>query len=243
MRNMSYNALSLSRDSLGELIKEYCEKNFTENSFKEIKHVYSNQYRAEFIADKEKITLDFYYKGDGSTSISLSGENQEKAKLIAEYIKKSNNNNADSKNVKISLKNINNDIVDLTNEFIKELVDVELKDEFIDSCSSQWKYRSKYGDELSLSYYPTTHSFLLQGKPLYLYNHVISLLSEFLNLNDTIKLNEALYSVKVNQEKIKEDLDFFLDKSRLIFNEDILRLFSTAVMHMQIKVINCPDYS
>lgn len=242
MSTNPYKNLNLNRATLNDFILSYCIENcIAEDSFNPIHQVNgkSIQQRAEIKLGKRTVRIDFYYCGDGTTTISPD-KNDDQSIAIADYIK-DNAKTTDKKNDWLVIRDLKNDTLELLIEFINEL-GVELTHKDIRKSEYKlWQYKSKkYQDNVTIKYYDN-NTFMLQGKPLFLYNEIMSFLSEYIPLKETLK-SSVFYSISLDTKKLLKSTEEYLPNSYKCFNEDVKNMIATSVAYMEIN-INLPEYS
>lgn len=226
-----YSKLSIDKEKLSDWIKLWCEENIVG---KYDIHSVDNNNRIQYTIDNEgkTIKIDFQKCAGGLLTICPKvGTNIPISMEIAENIyKRVGNVLKDSpfaKGYSICLDEENFDIII---ELLKEMDGVTLKNYSENDQEKQAKYKlyrfvGPAGDTIVIKYYPNTTRMQMQGKPLFIFNEVVSMLSENNDKQDDVVDASLKYcNIDMKEEDIYEemeevlgsDLYKFLSKSQRI---------------------------
>ncbi|MFA4132529.1 MULTISPECIES: type II toxin-antitoxin system RnlA family toxin [unclassified Brevibacillus] len=241
-----FSRLHLDRTKLPVWISEYCDKYFEESKASEISLINSvNQYRCLIIGDNKEITLDFYYNGDGTTTIYPgAGKNPDiSLKIATEILTKLEYKERDAINQSYSIHPLKQDDFQLLIEYLDSLEDVKLHNKSINTSNHYvlYQYQSKIGDRITLKYY-TNQRLQVQGKPFYLYQEVTCLLSEYFPFEEMLKKQAEFFNVQINPVEIRSEMQELLPTSYNILDEQLRKILSVSIAYQKID-IELEDYS
>ena len=251
MADNKFSKLLFDRSKIPSMINNWCELNL-EGDYK-INHTDSSQ-RAMYsiiTADKE-IKIDFINaKGGAITIFPGVGKNQDASLMIAEYIydniapelSKTPFSNG------LSIKMSYDDFVTIIN-FLDEYDDIERvnyskKDEVGKAKYELYKYKSVFDDTVVLKYYTNTKRLQIQGKPLYLFNEIISLIGLDEKKADAIvDAHIEMCNLDLTKEEIDGELLGILGEDLYSYLTITQRAFlNSSIVLSKIRVDNLEDYS
>lgn len=162
------------------------------------------QYRFEFKVQENKSTLDIYQKDDGTTTFRPTGQNISNAKLLKEAIERKGLRN--TKENKTHTFILDQEWTSLTLEYLKDLEGVECV-ETEDINYTLFKFKSYIGDKLTIKVFKNS-KVTVQGKPLYLYNEFLSIVSHSpkVTLEDVVNLANQFNDTVGETEDIRGDI-------------------------------------
>lgn len=209
-----YSKLSIDKEKLPNWIKLWCEENIT-GKFN-IKNVDGTS-RIQYTIDNEGkiIKIDFQKCAGGLLTICPNvGTNIPISMEIAESIYKRVGNalkdSPFSGGYSILLEEENfNVIIDL----LKEMEGVTLKNYSENNQEKQAKYRlyrfvGPEGDTVVIKYYTNTSRMQMQGKPLFIFNEVVSMLSENGDKQDEVVDASLKYcNIDMKEQDIYEEME------------------------------------
>lgn len=239
-----FSCLYLNRDNILPDIKEFCSQEFKDfkTSGLELVNEGNHQYRCTIIGDNKKVLVDFYYRDDNTTTIQPKvGEQTDISMKLALYIR-SKVQTTDVKGSSYSIK-AEEETFQLVLEFFDGLDDVELIYQDITNQNGYviYQYQSKIGDRLTLKYF-TNHTLQVQGKPLYLYQELTCLLSEYYPFEQAVKNQQEFFSVPIDPLEIRSEIQQFLPEAHKILGETLIKVLTPSITYMKID-IDLPDYS
>ncbi len=240
-----FKGLHLDRDKLPEYINEFCQNTFAQYNVSEISQMSGPQHRCEIVGDGKEFLVDFYFNGDGTTTIQPKvGKNQDTSlKLATEILTKLQYKGTDTRGSSYSVSPIEKEDVSLVIEYLSELEGVELVNR---SCNTSNKYelfqfKSKIGDKITLKYYENKR-FQIQGKPLYLYQEVTCLLSGYFPFDEMIKKQSEFFSVDIDPKEVRTEMQELLPNAYAILDETLRKILSASLAYRNID-IQLEDYS
>jgi RNase LS, bacterial toxin DBD domain/RNase LS, bacterial toxin N-terminal/RNase LS, bacterial toxin len=246
-----FKELNLDRTRLQESIRKFCEANNCQN-YKYLSDKPS-LHQVEYSQDDCKVMVNFHLNKNGTTTINPKvGKSQEKGEELAIYLKDKLVGDS-RKSISVSIKNIKESNFDLLVEFFREmngenpgetLVSVSVGAE--DKVRKIVKISSQYNDSLTLTYFLSTDSLLIQGKPLYIYDQTCYFLTEFTDLSGFLTIvhkgEEVPNTINVDGNAIENMLKALLPNAYTNVGDGILRMIRTSYT---LKDISIPleDYS
>lgn len=179
-------------------------------------------------ANEPDALLVFYYKKDGTTTISTSrGSNKQRSEELATIVSEnclfSNLDNI-SLYVKVSRDDFNDAIA-----YLAEECDATLDSETNISGGKQYQYSGSRGDRLTIKFFDKKQAMQVQGKPLFLYSDLIEILCELLPYEQIVKPQFEARKIECTTTEILSELqvalpnayDFLQDKTRAIISPSL----------------------
>lgn len=245
MANSSFGRLNIDRSKLKDYIKEFCDQEFAAFTIEDIKLVSdkANQHRCKFAADGKNYTVDFYFNGDGTTTIQpIVGKETHSQIMLATYIVSRIDPKVARASVDYSVR-LEKGAVDILVEYLLQLSGVRKLEEVVSPDESYilYKFIGPTGDKLVFKYYKNG-TFQIQGKPLYLYHEVSCFLSEYLPFDQVVDTQQQAYCIKLDSAEIKQEIIDLLPKAHTILDPTLQNILVASLAFKKID-INLPDYS
>ncbi|MDM3856824.1 MAG: type II toxin-antitoxin system RnlA family toxin, partial [Aphanizomenon gracile PMC649.10] len=253
----NFKDLNLDRKCLKDCIEKYCyENNFQLLSYAPVVANKESHYRLTYKHEDVEVKVDFHFNGNGTTTINTKVGKplyHEKGEPLANFIKQNILTDANP-SITVSTRNIEEEIFSLLVLFLEQAIDEDKKTkEFLleDSDSSLIQTRIKvtsinYQDSLIITYYKTTKSLLIQGKPLYSYSQVSYFLAEYLDYNGFMEIvykgSEMPNKINVDTDTINKNLQSLLPHAHAQVGDVIMKMLTTSYTLKDID-IHLPDYS
>ena len=234
----------INREEIGTSISKIGQEQWTTFEASELVKT-GNQYRCQIVADGKNAILDFYFNGDGSTTISPTGTNKEISLTIKTILEKSCTYSNDTEGKTYSFKKLPTEWSEKLIQYLTTLVKDEPVFNKIEKqpVHEVYKFTSSIGDTLVINIY-TNGTITLQGKPAYLYSEAISFLSycESISVDDIVDTINNLHNVDVKTEDVRNEMEVLLPRSYKNLDEMILKLLSPSISLRKIKM-PLEDYS
>ncbi len=236
METMSYKRLNLNR----ALIKDAITVEGTTVSGPEEKGnetlftVFENGIRVALLA--------VYFNQDGSTSISAKGNTAEveKGGELAKRVKDTCLF-SDRASVELSLKMSEQDFNDALEYLIEECSAEETEVKDING-GKQYKLTGASGDTLMVKYYTRRKAMQVQGKPLALYDDLITMLCELLPYEEVVQSQLKQIKVQVAPGVVRDILEGRLPNAYGFLSEKVRSIISPALALSQVD-IELDDYT
>ncbi|GGD40952.1 hypothetical protein GCM10012288_13780 [Malaciobacter pacificus] len=234
-----FKNLYLKRELIIDAINSYSDNtNF-------VKEEGSAKDRKNYIINSEgkEVKIGIFFKSCGETTLNPKiGKNQEIGTNIATHIKEyAKMSEFSQKNITFSNKNIIDENFDLLLEFLKEQFTVKEPLD-VNGKGKQYIINNELGqDSFSIIRYNNKNTFF-QGKPLGIFLEIYSLLTELLNLEDIIIVNEEVYKIEIDKNNVKEELSCFLPRSYDYIDDTNKKILQTSLTLKKID-IDLPDYT
>lgn len=242
-KNSIFGSLYLDRDQIEPDINEFCGRKFASFSMPGLVVVNAGNglNRCTIIGDNKEITVDFYFRADGTTTIQPAvGANQDVSFELAHYILQKAPY-ADVKGVDYSVK-IGEEF-DTLLEYLEALEGVQQT--YTDLTGQNgyklYQYRSKFGDRITLKYF-ANKTLQIQGKPMYLHQEVSCFLSQFFPFDDVVKKQGEVFSVPLDPVEVRDEIMRVLPTAHNILDEQLLKILTASLAFKKID-ITLPDYS
>ena len=237
-------SIFIDRKIIKELIVEIGNTNWSEFDASDLVQN-GVPYRCNIIANGKNATLDFYYKGDGSTTITPTGKNMEISSVIKALLEEKwvYTNNSDSKTY--SFRKLPEEWSTKLVEYLSSLASENIVHNKINQnpVHDAYKFTSSIGDTLTVNLYETG-TVTIQGKPAYLYGEAISLLSycESVTVDDIVDTVNNFHNVDIKISDVRAEMSTLLPCSYGNIDDMILKLLSPSISLRKIKMPQ-EDYS
>ncbi len=168
-----FKRLNLDRNKLYSWICEFCEEEFDVYDVQELEMVNenNNQFRFVIIGDAKEITLDLYFRNDGTTTLQPQvGTNPDLSLKLASFIIQKVEYKKDTiRNSSYSVKPIEADNVNLLVEYLTTVDGVQLIQNGYNSSNKYniYQFSGHIGDRITIKYYDNKR-LQIQGKPMLL---------------------------------------------------------------------------
>ncbi|MGF3076880.1 viroplasmin family protein [Facklamia sp. P12955] len=234
----------INRDELINSILKIGHEQWESFEASELEKV-GNQYRCKILADGKDATLDFYFKKDGTTTVSPTGTNKDISLTIKNILEERCNYSNIEDGKTSSFKRIPHE---WSEKLINYLETLDIDESVFKEVETQPKHKvykitSKIGDTLVINIY-ANGTITLQGIPAYLYSEAISFLSycECVSVNDIVATTNNFHDVDVKTEDVRNEMEVLLPRSYRNLDEMILKLLSPSIVLRKIKM-PLEDYS
>ena len=246
-----YSKLVFDSSSINDWITQWCELNL-EGDF-DIKSKDTDQ-RISYtiINDDKEIKIDFIKAKGGALTIYPSvGKNTDISELIAEdiYLRISSNLNKSPFANGFSIKMPYDDFVILI-DLLKEYDDIHIEnyskfDEPEKPVYEQYRLKSDLNDSVVVKYYNNTGRLQVQGKPLYLFNEITSLICQSEeNAGAVVDAHIELCKLTVERDELNEELMAILGADVYNFMTVTHRaMFNTSIVLSKVCIEGLDDYS
>ena len=234
----------INREKIKQLIDEAGIKNWQQFEASELIKT-GNPFRCTIIADGKKAMLDFYYNGDGTTTISPTGSNLEISTTIKVILEEgcTYSNNTEGKTY--SFKKLPSQWAEKLIEYLTTLVAESAVHEQVDKqpIHNVYKFTSNIGDTLIINLYENG-TLTLQGKPAYLYGEAISFLSycDSVSVEDIVDTINHFHDIDIKTEDVRSEMEVLLPRSYRNIDDMVLKLLSPSISLRKIKM-QLEDYS
>lgn len=211
-----FNDLMLNRKNIKQAIEFFCKCNYGQFDISETKNERYIRYNINF--DSNNMFLDVFFNKKGGTTLQVNnGKNLEEKQKLAKYISESElcKQDIDTKlNRTIVFKKVSLD------DF-EAILKITLEDEYysatICKCYNEnsiiVKLEGCWSDKVTLTYFKTTSTVLLQGRPLALFSTISSLFNELIDINGMVDSLSTTYQIDISPESIEEQYVALLPNS------------------------------
>lgn len=215
MSDNKFSKLQIDIDNMEELIKFWCEQNL--EAAPTINRINKGG-RVSFLVKESKgdIQIDFIEcVGKRYTIFPKVGKRQSESLLIAEYLLECINNSASVKtNIGngfsiVTTRDVFNDVIELLNDSDEvECIEIKKFDEEYKPQYTQYKFKSKFGDQIVMKYFDKTSRLQIQGKPLYLFEIVQDILiSDESTAEGLVDANIKYYSIDMKKDDLYAEME------------------------------------
>lgn len=198
-----------------------------------------NAHRCNIVADEKSAMLNFYFNGDGTTTITPTGKNLEISRTIKALLEDGCKYHNPVQAKSFSFKNIPQEWVLKLVEYLTSLDGVKFKHKEVKATPVHdcYQFTSKIGDKLTVNIYKTG-TLTLQGKPAYLYREAISLLSycDDVSIDDIVDTINNFHSIDVKITDVRDELKTLLPRSYDNIDDMVLKLLSPSISLRKVKM-------
>lgn len=238
--------LNLIRENLKLYISEFAEMTFSSFEIGDINLINAGngQHRCKVVGDNQEISIDFYYKQDGTTSLSPIPPGSQLSIDLALFIVGKINPTMAAPNASYSVKNMLNDDVKFVIEYLDELKShgvEKLEEVWSDKGYRLYKYKGPNGDKIVVKHF-LIGTLQVQGKPLQLFQEITSLLSQYLPFDEAVHEQEKCYNISLDIDEINTEIEQMLPSAHGIIDEVLKKILVQSLALRKID-INLPDYS
>lgn len=234
-----FKKLNLNRENIIPSINKFCGiyfKNYTvDDRFEEKGPI---RRRLKILADDRDFHIDFHFNtSDGTTTIEVNGADKVGLKgELAKYIKDNCllGNNCDNKWFVVN--NIDKSdfesILDIIGEsdYYKETIRSEqLQGSFIYQC------KGNYDEKVTINYYYNNAKVVVQGRPLLLFNEIITMFSELIDTDEIPKAFNDCYDLKVEKDSVIKQYEIKMPNSYDKHEPKLKKVLLQAVYNTNIK--------
>ena len=250
MEKRRYSKLVIDKDKLPDWISSWCQENLKGNW--EINSTEKSDF-IQFVInnDKDIIKINFTKCNGGLLSINPNvGVKTSISIQIAEYIYERVKNVLKDSPYSYGFSiNISEDdfktIIDLLNE-IEGVQQMNYSTSFEKGKAPYYlyKFQGPVKDSVTIKYFLSTNRMQLQGKPLWLFNEIVAMVSENgVEMSDVIDAQLRCYNVELDKKEVYEEMECVLGKSLFEFLSNALKaILSTSFVFAKID-ITMLDYS
>ncbi len=191
--------------------------------------------------DGNYATIDFYFRGDGLTTINWQvGTCQQLSKEIASYVKEKCLVRL-RENQPISLKAFPRAHCDELIHYLCDDIGALIKNTVADESLSKVTLQGPYKDTITLTHYKNG-TFLLQGRPLHLFNEARSYLSVILQYEGIIEEQIKTLGVDIDKQAIHDEFESLYPRS-CDYLDEITKIFLRTAITFKKVSIPIDDYS
>lgn len=246
-----YSKLLFDSSKISEWINIWCEHNL--EGYFNIECTDSKQRIAYVIKNAGKeIRIDFIKANGGALTISPNvGKNQDVSELIAEYIfSRISSYIAKSPYANgFSMKMSEEDFRILI-DFLSEYENITNESHFIQDEPGKPKYelyrfKSDLNDSVVVKYFNNTNRIQIQGKPLYLFNEITSLLCKAEhNAESVVDAHIELCNLNVSRSELDEELRAILGEDAYNYMTISHRaMLDSSIVLSKVRINGLDDYS
>lgn len=243
-----FKELNIDKSRLEDEVKKY----FSTHGV--TKHVFSEQNkfrRLEYLVGKDKVMIDFYFLQNGTTTIKYKvGSHQELGKELASYLY--NELNFDErKNLYQKIKDFKKEDFENLKEYFQEVNEDGTEKYTISESKNDDTQISinikcnQYSDCVAITFYKTTTTLLIQGKPLYTFSQLTYFLSEYTDLDGFLSITTKLAPeqiVEIIKEEVKYTLEKNLTNAMPFLGENLKKMMMTS-LSINSASLELPDYA
>lgn len=228
----------LNKNDLESIIKNYKLEN-NNFQFKSLTGS-ENKKRCKFYINGLECEIDFFLKKDGTINmIPVGSKNLDECNLLIDYII-SKGLNADVKTNQFTFK-LNEQSLNILLSTIKFQYSNLIRIENNNDC---YRFIGYNGDWINLTYYPTKNRAMIQGKALYTYSIVISIIVDFdeISVEDFISINNNFVNMNTPFDSIRTEMKQKLVNSYNYLDLALLKSISGSISMLK-STSPCEDYT
>ena len=251
MAKNKFTQLLFDITKIPSMINDWCEQNL-EGDFKIFQSNNKQQDLFCITNNNKEIKIAIYNLNGGAITISPNvGKNQDISMRIAEFIYEE----IASKGTKFPFSNcfsikLSEEDFQTLLDFINEYDDVECinfskQDNPGQAKYVMYKFKSNKNDTVVLKYFNNTNRLQIQGKPLYLFNEILSFIgSDDGNADEFVNAHIEMCNLNITKEEISDELASFLGLKLFNFLTISQRAFlNSSIVLSKVRIENLEDYS
>ncbi|CEQ21549.1 Uncharacterised protein [[Clostridium] sordellii] len=232
-----FKGLNIKREEIIPSINKFCSIYF--NSYlvdKEFIQKGGTRHRLQIKADEKSFYMDFHLNLDGTTTIEDFGGNEvDIKKELAKFIKEKCQFKDNCSNKWFVANDIEKEDFDAIVEILEEsefydktIKKSEIKDGWIFQC------RSKYNEKLTINYY-YSKKVVIQGRPLFLFNEAITMISELIDPAEIPKAFNDCYEINIDKDDVITQYEIKMPNSYDKHSLKLKKVLLQAVYNTNIK--------
>lgn len=193
-------------------------------------------------SDGKEVKIAIYFIKTGETTLNPKiGKNQEIGIEIAEYIKeRTKYSDFANSNATFSIANISNEDFDFLIEYLQSTFSIQKNKKT--GIGIQYCIYNSIGHDSYIIHRYNNGNTLFQGKPLKIFSEIYGFLIEITNLEDIITINEKVYSISINKDETKLELNSVLPYASKYIDDTNKKIFESCLILKKLE-IDLPDYS
>lgn len=232
-----FNSINIKREEIIPSINKFCSIFYDSYSVDEdFTHKGGTRHRLQIKVDTTEFFMDFHLKSDGTTTIEAFGGNAVNIKKeLAKFIKEKCEFADSADNKWFVAKDIEKDDFDAIVEILEEsdfyqetIKKSESQDGFIFQCKGQ------YNEKLTINYY-TSKKVVVQGRPLFLFNEAITMITELIDQSEIPKAFNDCYDIDINKDDVITQYEILMPNSHDKHHPKLKKVLLQAVYNSNIK--------
>lgn len=246
-----YSKLMFDSSQIYNWINQWCELNLEGDFYIDEKDT-DQRISYTILNDGKEIKIDFIKaKGGALTIFPGVGKNVDISEMIAEdiYGRVSSELSKSPFANGFSIKMAYDDFTILI-DLLKEYDDITLEnyskqDEPGKPVYELYRFKSDLNDSVVIKYYNNTNRVQIQGKPLYLFNEITSIICQSEeNAGSVVDAHIELCNLKVERDELNDELMGILGTDVYNFMTVTHRaMFNTSIILSKVKIDGLDDYS
>jgi len=234
-----FKNLKLNRNLIKNAIEEYSEN----TKLIEIKDAGVDRKNFIIESDGKEVKIAIYFiSKTGETTLNPSiGKNVEIGTEIARFIKEyAKFTDFEKNNVNFSLKDIDDENFNFLVEFLKDCK-FEIKSDESKTGIKYVIYNPIGQDSFTIHRYNNKNT-LFQGKPLKIFVELQSILTELVDFDKIVMVNESVYKVDIKKDEVQTELCCHLPNASTYLDDINKNILSTSLALKKIEV-DLSDYT
>lgn len=234
-----FNGLNLNRTKIIPSVNRFCRIYFGDN-YKvadDFENKGATRRRLDIVVDGRQFFIDFHFNtSDATTSIEdFGGKEVELKKQLAKFIRDACLLSDNSSNKWFVVNDIERKDFEIILEIIEEselyretLRKEELQNSFIYQC------KSKYDEKVTITYY-NNGKVVIQGRPLLLFNDIITMFSELIDAEEIPKVFNDCYEIEIEKDSVISQYEIKMPNSYDKHELKLKKVLLQAVYNTNIK--------
>jgi len=235
---MDYKKLKLDWAKIPGLIKEYF--GLEQDCLREKGN---GKYEFRQNINGKEILLNIWRTNKGLTTILHDqGVHKDEQKAAAEFIIKGSKMD-DRDNLCIAFRDFEEENLDLLEQYLAESEYGRKTEERQGPNGLKIvRYVGCFDDEVTINYFPTTKTMMLQGRPISLWAQITAFLSDYLSLEEIIEAQSKFVEVPLVQSELEYEVTARMPYAMSALDGTTRKMLSTAAGFMKLDV-EFQDYS
>jgi len=235
---MSLKKLNLDQGKVEEILDAHRKKGtLIDDSVK------GNGRHCNFLIDGKACLVIFFFKKDGTTTIqTTAGPDSEMSERIGNEIKEAADLSQTSQ-ASYTFRNISTDQVVLFQEYVEEEIEgANVSTTKVTDSQSRITLEGRYKDKATVTYYESTGTVLLQGKPLPIIQEAKLFFYDIADIDDIIENESNVHEIKLEKDALHGKLHAYMPNAISFLDNKIIKILTPALVLESINV-DLPDYS
>lgn len=229
---MSYKKLNLDQNLVEQYIRtskdeDLCISDEQKGPGRHLTFCFNNDLclLITFLNKKGESTLQFSAGNNPALSKDVADEIVDKCKI------------SDNSSASCTFKNIDDDYSDLLKDFIATEIDgAKFTVAEKSNNSTRLIADGKHNDKATITFYHTTKTALLQGKPLPIFQEIKLFFYEIAETDDIIEIENKIYDVEIKKTDVTTSLKGHMPTASVFLDDKVLKILTPAIALDSIRI-------
>ncbi|GAU78296.1 type II toxin-antitoxin system RnlA family toxin [Fusibacter sp. 3D3] len=240
--NERFKKLHINQDLILSKIEQFLKENTITYEAPSLIPKDSKRHRAHIKYKDIEFYLDFFFNNDQTTTIDVTGgQNQHLKLILAYYLISSEICSLEEldpfKNSWFVVHPIEKDTIECIIDILEANIDDNylLNKEISTGLQGRiWKLKGKFGEKVVIHYYNATNKVMVQGKPRLLFTMITTGISELLDSNVITNSFNDYFKIDIKKETINHQLAHYLPNLNASITPKLKNSFLQAIYNLNI---------